>query len=146
MILTDAREVIYEAFLTGWAAAQPSVPVATDNDAFTPPDDGSAWVRLAVRVNSTLQESMASDNQATIRTFGSIFVQVFTPRDAGVSASDALVTSVKALLQRQTLVHGSVIGNANQLMTYATTAREVGNDGPWFQVNAVTPFMFDEIG
>ena len=131
--LQSARQAIADRFLAIWDPSD--AVVALENEAFVPPVDGSPWVRLSVRHHVAQQWTLGATGSRDFRRYGSIFVQCFSPRDRGTDAGDELASKV------QTIFEGAVF---DDVRCYATSIVEIGNDGKWWQVNAVTEFQYDE--
>lgn len=132
----EARAAIVSRFRELWDPADADVGV--DNVAQAAPADATrSWGRLLVRVQASAQETLGGEGNSLYRHVGSIMLQLFVPRNGGVRAADELAAKVKAIFRAKSF--GGV-------RCYSTTPREVGVDGPWFQVNVDTEFDFDEVG
>jgi hypothetical protein len=148
VIIEVAREAIYEHFLEAWEALYgdpPIIPVGLDNQTFTPPDDGAAYLTLTVRTQATAQETLAIEGRAKVRNYGSIFVQIFTPLDTGTHDRDVLIGQIKGILQRKTLHSGDPFNDTSEVRLEVCSAREIGKTGRWFMSMAETRFQFEEI-
>lgn len=136
MTTAQASEAIYEQFATAFAALRPTVPVSFDNEEFDPPASGP-WVRLSVGFQASQQDTLGAPGSRKYRRLGSVYVQVFVERDAGRKDSDLIAQDVVSSLEGFSLGGGL-------LVLYASSPRDVGNDGRWYMKNVATPFDFEE--
>lgn len=95
--------------------------------------DGS-WIRASVQ--HQVSRLAAIGQSKTQRRYAQLSVQLFVPRDGGVAEGYRLAAIVKGLFEQQTI--GGV-------RFRETTPIELGVDGKWWQVNAVTSFDYDEV-
>lgn len=128
----DAREAIYQRFVDNTALA--TTNYTFDSEQYTPPA-GETWVRLMVRHTDSEQHSLGGTNQRKFRRFGLIFVQVFSPLDAGTRANDTVVQATRDIFEGV---------DASGIKYYNAIPREIGPDGAWFQTNLEITFDYDE--
>jgi hypothetical protein len=133
--LGQARERIYESFVTDWGATS---AFTFDNEEFDPPT-GTPWVRLAVRHTASNQETLGGIGQRKYERIGSVFVQCFTPLDSGVASADNLASIARAVFEGKTLAPA---GEA--IHFFDVVVREVGPDGAWYQINVEAFFTYHE--
>lgn len=135
MTITEARAAVYEEFQASWDVDD---AVATfEGESFkppSPPDD--PWVRLSMQFAASNQETIGPVGNRRFRRAGTIFVQVFVPRNAGMELADELCDKVKDIFE------GETIGDVR---CYASTPRVIGPDDAWIQVNVATSFEVDEV-
>jgi hypothetical protein len=85
MNMRTARKTIYAAFTTAWGA---TTPVVIGNESW--PEPSSPWVRLSMRENSSRQLTVGGPGNKIYERRCSVFVQVFSPADAGEGQRDDL--------------------------------------------------------
>ncbi len=132
----EAEEVIAGQFATAWNVAHSFVPFQLENESFDPPADGS-WLRVSIQPATRVQETMNSPGLRKFLSVGTIFVQVFTPLDAGTKPNRLLCEAVKECLEALSLSGG-------ELRTYASATRAIGPDDKWFASNVSTTYEFNE--
>ncbi len=121
---------IYTQFKSVFGAARPTVPIAWDEVAHTPPDSG-AWVRGVVDCPAQVRAALGVRKW---RTAGLVTVQVFTPQGLGGQLSRQLAEDVA------TAFRGI---NLSGIRLRAPSIVRVGVDGQWFQTNVLTEFVAD---
>lgn len=136
---TALRDAILTRFKAQWDTLEPAVPVAYDGFAFTPPADGTEWVRVTVMPGQAQQASLSGPTRRW-RTPGVVTVQVFVPKDKGTDRVLDLIGDIRTALQGVTLNTSSPEGS---VALRATSDRRVGPRGNYYQRNAETPFRFD---
>lgn len=130
--IVDAREAIYQEFLTAWGATS---PFTFENEAYTP-TAGVSWVRLSVRHNTSLQDSIGGVGNRKFERSGRVFIQIFTPLDRGLRPADALTATARAIFEGV---------RVSGIVFYSPVIREIGPDGAWLQVNVECPFDYQEV-
>lgn len=130
---TDARERIYQAFVTGWGNR---TPITLENERYSPALD-TAWVRLTVRHQIGVQESLGSVGNRRFLRAGIIFLQIFTPLEAGMRAADGHVDFARGVLEGVTLTTG--------IRLYGASSQEIGAEDGWYQVNLEVSFEYEEV-
>lgn len=134
MTLEQSTQAIYAQFSSLWDADVATLSLEGDSR-FTPTPD-QPWIRVTMRTAASIQDTLGGVGNRIFLRAGTIFVQVFAPRDQGRKIADQIVQEVIELIEAETI--GGV-------RCYASTPREIGYDGDWFQVNVATPFEFDEV-
>lgn len=133
--LTEAREAIYDRFLTNYTAL-PAASIDADNEEFSPPA-GAAWARLSVRHTGSVQESLGGIGYRKFTRIGSTFVQIFTPLNQGASEADTLAQAARVILEGVSLV-GNTIRFTNVVV------REIGPSDGWYLVVVEAFFEYTE--
>lgn len=135
--LVDARETIYQHFITGWGATS---PITLDNEAYDPPA-GSEWVRVSVRHQGSSLEAKGGMGSGGLNRYsrsGVCFIQVFTPLNQGTREADTLAQSARDIFEGTTLASNAIRFND-------VIIREIGpDDGGWYQVLVECEFEYDE--
>ena len=132
MSYADERNAIAGRFDSLWAAR---TPVAWPNVGFDVPDKG-AWVRLTIINGDATQRSIGNPGANVHRHNGVITVQVFVPIDSGIHTARDLADDAAAIFRNQRF---------DGIRCDVPSAREVGPDDIWFQVNMSCPFRRDEL-
>lgn len=135
MTIEEARAAVYEAFQDSWD--QDDAVSTFEGERFVPPEPpDSPWIRVSMQFAAANQRTIGPVGLRKIRRAGTIFVQIFVPRDEGMQRADQLADLVKEIVEATT------IGDVH---CYASTARVVGTDEAWMQVNVATPFDVDDV-
>jgi len=130
----DAREAIYATFVAAWGTTS---ALTLDGEAFSPPA-GAPFVRLAVRHTGSQQESLGDVGNRKFNRVGSVFVQVFAPKDQGARVADQLAHAARAILEG---THFS----GSDIRIFAAATRELGPDEDgYYQVNVEAAFDYTE--
>lgn len=95
------------------------------------------WARFSMRHTSGRQDTLAPVGQRRFLAGGIVTVQVFTPFGDGRTLSDQVVAVVKTALRAR---HSSGVWFND------VRIEELGQDGPWFNVNVVADFRYQERG
>lgn len=143
-----ARNEILGVFRMAWEANSPAVNGGTapvvdyEGLAFTPPPT-AAWARPVVRHTVGRQATLAGDPSFPLRRFekrGIVTVQVFQPltKGGGLVLVQSLAEVAKAAFE-------GVNTTPSNIWFQNVTINEVGSDGPWFQMNVVASFRYDEL-
>ena len=149
--LTEARDDIQGAFTLQWNADTPAVtpagtvpPIFYDglpDPAEQPVDE--PWAHIIVRHNTGNVRGIggfAPSRRRTTKT-GLVTVQIFTPLKAdnvgaGTELSENLADIAKDAFEGHT--------TTNCVIFRDVVPQEVGPDGPWYQVNVLANFEYDE--
>lgn len=131
--LAEARERIYDEFITAWGATS---DLTLDNEKFDPPSD-SPWARLSIRHNGRDQESLGPVTGRKFESIGSVFVQCFSPLDGGRTAADTLAATAQSILEGKHL-HPEGIRLTGAAIT------EIGASEGWYQINVEALFTYSE--
>lgn len=129
--LADARESIYQQFVTDWGA---NSAYTFDNEAFTPPVSGP-WVRLVVRHAASEQTSLGGVGNRKFDREGLVLIQVFGRLDRGTKTVDDLAELALAIYE------GKSIDN---IWFTSTVINEVGPLEGWYQINLDAQFTWTE--
>jgi hypothetical protein len=134
--LVDARETIYQRFVTQWGATS---AYTFDNENYDPPV-ATPWVRLAVRHRDSILEAIGGTGTGGMNRYqrsGVCQIQVFTPVNQGTRQSDTLVQAARAIFEGITLASNAIRFNNVDIT-------EIGPDGSWYLVNVDAAFQYDE--
>ena len=131
--LSEAREAIYDQFLSGWGA---TTEVTRDNIDFDP-NALSEWVRISVRHTASTQETLNSPGLRRFARFGSAFIQIYTEGDIGTQRTDELATIARNLFEGLSL-------SGTTVRFLDVVFRETGAEGKWFQSIVEATFEYDE--
>jgi len=145
---SQARDDILGIFKTAWDANTAAVNGGTipsvhyEGLEFTPPTN-EAWARLTVRHVAGRQATLAGDPSFGSRRFektGIVTVQVFKPLKTG----GGLVLAENLSQIAKDAFEGTITATTN-IWFQNVTINEIGPDGPWFQMNIVASFRYDEL-
>lgn len=143
--MTDeqAYEAICETFRSSWLSAGGSLSRVewtnvADDDGRPPLFDGNGpWARHTVRWVDGDQRTFGEVGARRFERAGTIIVQVFAP--AGKRGLDGAHPLAKAA---RDAYEGVTLGGVR----FSRVARvDVGQDGPWYQVNVTAAFEYDEV-
>lgn len=142
-----ARDDMLGVFKTKWDADTPAVNggaipgVYYDGvgEAGPGPHD-EAWARVQIRHNLGEVAGIGGPAGARQRTrkLGILTVQVFSPLEAGggLTLAENLAKVAKSAFEAVVTTNGVIFRNVR--------AVEVGEDGPWYQINVIAEFEYDE--
>ena len=131
-LLTEAREAVYLRFVSNWTLT----PYVFDNEGSDSLDgDSVAWARLSVREVGGGQRTLGRVGNRRYRRQAIVFVQLFTPIDAGVLAAGTLAQAVR------TIFEGVSFGD---LDFNDVRVREATPDEKWHQTIVEAVFDFEE--
>lgn len=133
LLLSDAVEIVKQRWATAWGA---TTTYTFDNEAFDSEALTAAWVRLAVRHFPLGQRSIGDVGNRKFDRGGSVLMQIFSPRDAGLDAAYTLAETARSAFE------GKSFGG---VWCYAAEVREIGPDGRWYQLNVEVPFRYEEV-
>jgi len=134
MTEADAVQAISNAFVAGWATAQPSVPTFLSNEAGAAPDQ---WVYLSVTPPAQAQTSMGPPGSKREQFKGYIAVQIFSAVDVGDKPSAALADSVRTVLANKSFAVGG-----ESVDTFSGASQRGASDGRWNMRVVVIPYVF----
>ncbi len=109
-----------------------------DDTAKEVPDDASiAWVRISVKHGNGTRTSLGREDGKSKQTIsGFVFIEIFTPRDDGLTDSDLYSAAFADSLRN--FSDGSIwVGDVSPV--------EMGEDGSWFRSDVVAEFEYDLI-
>ncbi len=138
-----ARDDILKHFTAAWNAQTPPVPLHLYTDKHEDLPDNAPFARITVKHNIfeqvTVGGRVASGGAGQrFRRFGIIIVQVFTLSGGGQVASDTFVDVALAAFE------GKNTGD-DKIEFRNARINEIGQDGPWFQVNVISEFTYDKV-
>ena len=126
--LNTARESLYQAFIDGWAGATPVAFAGEDYES-----GSTAWVRFSMQNEDSTQNTMGVSGNRYFTRQGRVFVQIFTPINAGLYDADTLAEAARTILEGKTI---------DGVHIYGVSTREVGPDGQWFFTLVEAPFTY----
>lgn len=142
-----ARDEILGAFKTRW-----DLDAAAHNGGVTPPvhyegveplglpPHGTPWAKVTIRHTLGSQASLSSDTG--LRRFekiGIVTCQIFTPLETG----SGLVQAERLAQVAKKAFEGKSTSSA--VWFRSVRINEAGVDGPWFQMNVISEFQYDEL-
>lgn len=133
MNIVDARNAVYCRLLDNYTGVEASA-ITLDNEDFKEPLD-APWLRLTVRTSLRRQSTLGAITTRRFRTSATAYIQVFVPANSGTNAGDILAEEAAALFSGI-----SFLG----LDFNASTIRETGVDGKWYQYLVDARFNYDE--
>jgi hypothetical protein len=144
---SEARDQILGTFKTAWDANSGAVnggavpSLHYEGLKFDPPKD-AAWARITIRHSTAGQATLAGDpsfGRRRFEKFGVVTVQIFQPLSSGggLVLAENLAQVAKAAFEGK--------ATTGQVWFQNVAINEVGVDGPWFQMNVVASFRYDEI-
>lgn len=141
--LTQARDAIFDLVNDALAASgtTSSVALLWDNVKGAKPGEGTngnalPWIRLALRHNLGEQDTMGRLGARRYLAGGTFTAQIFTPFGDGHTQGYAIAEVVKAAL-RAASPHSTV-------WFFDIVVSEIGEDGPWFNINVDATFRYQE--
>lgn len=136
--------IIEDKFKTVWGA---TTPIRFDNVPFQIPQ--SSWVSIEVWDGDSSKASLGTSPQLR-RTFGTVFVGVFTPvapEGIGSGGARSYADSVKAIF-RDLSVSGVTFFEASVSRLgekyYTNSGTGVPATSQWYQMSVAIPFKYDE--
>lgn len=133
MGLAQAREVVYQHFVSEWNVANGSF--CLDEEIFNPPT-AAVWLRVVVRMDQEMQDTLGQEGNRRFRSYGRVLVQVFGPPASGTRAIGTAADLVAAVFRGKRL-SGTVAFISGVSITEMPTV----NGFAGMLVNA--PFEFD---
>ena len=132
-ILTRLKAVV-DAITTG---SRPEL-VWDDTVDTVPRDKTSKWARVSLRHLDAEQATLANqDGVRRWRRVGVLAVQLFTPLGDGLTLADSVSSTIRGGFEGYSTAGG--------VWFRRPRTQEVGADGPWFQVNVLVDFEYDEV-
>jgi len=131
--LNDARGAIYAAFVAGWGATS---AYTFDNESYDPPANAN-WVRLVVRHDDRVQESLGGLGRRKFESGGSVIIQCFAPLDSGAASADTLASAARSIFEGKTF-------NPEYIRFTSAVVREIGPTDDWYQINVEAFFTYTE--
>lgn len=137
----EAIQAIYTRFIAGWGVLHPDidgdparVPFALDDEDYKPTDLGElgAWATVVIRHSTRNQATQGTPSSDECR--GSVFVQLFGPKNEGTTKLLQLAEHVRTVLAKQR------IGEVN--MYAGRSAEATKKDAAWAMRVVVIPFRY----
>jgi hypothetical protein len=102
-----------------------------------PKDRAIEWVRISVRHRKGSRSSLGrQDGKSKNTQAGFIFIEIFTPKDDGLTRSDLISAAFGDSLRGGQ--DGDIwIGDVSEI--------EMGDDGNWFRTDVMAEFSYDLI-
>jgi hypothetical protein len=137
--ITDARDEILDHFTTAWNAQTPPVPLLLYGDKHTDLPDDAPFARITVVHGPSEQVSVGGETgNRRFRRFGVITVQIFALAGDGLSSADSFAKIALDAFE------GDKTG-LDRVTFRNVRINEVGEDGPWMQVNVLADFDWDTV-
>lgn len=131
MTYDEVADAIISYFRTNWT----TTPVLMDNQ---PGDVNSrtAWTRISVQFNTSTQMSIGSVNNRMFRRFGTLLIEVYTPKDTFTYTNTNYCDTINALFE------GKQISGITFQNTHVET---IGLDFSTYeyQQNVISEFYFE---
>ena len=134
MSFATAHSAIRQRFEAQWGV---TAPVQYPNTSFTPPND-AAWVRLTIADAGATWASFGDPGNNVERNVGLVTVQIFVPVDQGEGEALELADQARAVFRSWRDVTSGV------RFLVPPYARQIGDDGKWYQVNVLASFQWDD--
>lgn len=135
----DAYDEIMDHFTTAWNAQTPPVPLLlyTGKTGETPNE--APFARITVQHNESNQRSVGGNvGNRRFRRFGIVTVQVFALSGDGLQEAHRLANIANNAFEGQKT-------GLDRVTFRNCRINEIGEDGPWFQVNVVADFDWDAV-
>lgn len=127
---------LIETRLADWALDN-DLPISWENLAFTPPADGSAYLKFNLLPGQTRSDDLAGQLRAWI---GVAQITIFVPSKAGPAAAEAFVGQLDGLYPVSTYIVGAAL---SVLIQTPVTAGNGFNDEAYFAVPASFQYRAD---
>lgn len=127
----EAREAVYQEFVTGWGVLTPYV---FDDEPFDP-EQIDEFVRLTINHLPSAQRTLGSVGNRRFTRNAIVFIQVFTAAGQGTKRSDQLTITARDIFE------GRSFGG---LSFSSVNSRRVGPDGKFYQALIEAFFDYDE--
>lgn len=138
--ITDARDEIISHFSTAWAAQPPPVPALFYTDVTQELPDEDTWASIRVQHDDSDSATVGGETgNRRFRRIGTVTVEIRALADnEGLSTADALAKVALDAFEGQKTAEDRIHFRNSRI-------QEVGHDGPWFQINVVSGFEYDEV-
>lgn len=107
-----------------------------DNQAQSNVDTDTAWLRVTLKPALGTQHTLGQVGNRKFVRQGLIFIQIFTPLDKGMQASDHLADGIIGFLE------GGQTTTNNIPFNNVSPPKNIGNEGSWQQVNIDADFIY----
>lgn len=133
---TDARDRILVP-LKAVADAQSLYAIYDDTAKTVPTNAATSWARISVRHRRGARASLGrSDGKSKNTQAGFVFIEIYTPREAGLVNNDIYSAAFAESLRS---------GADGDVWISDVSEIEVGEDGNWFRVDVIAEFEYDLI-
>jgi hypothetical protein len=133
---SELRDAIGDFVLPIWNTVTERAPLLFEN-MDNPRAEGNTWGRLTVRQTSATRASLG--NACRFRRFGTVYVQIFVPKNTGLETADAIGEALVEAFE-----NAGQIGN---VWFRDVSLREVGPDADssFYQTNVEASYTFDRL-
>lgn len=136
--ILDARDQIISLFTNGWNAQTPPVPLLLYDDKSEDLPKNGPYARITIAHNTGGQVTMATTGNRRFRRFGLVTIQIFSSANDGLSSADVFVKIANDIFE------GASTGS-DAIEFRNVRVNEIGEDGPWYQINVIAEFNYDRI-
>ena len=114
----------------------PLPDLVLDNNPESLPDTKLSWLRVTLRPGSGVQQTLGNVGSRKFERIGTLWIQIFTPLNMGMKASNYLADGLGFL-------EG---GKTPQGITFTAVSppSNIGNDGAWNQANVSADYSYYE--
>lgn len=137
---SDARNAVMDKFTTAWNA-QADPPVLLYEDVHTEddrPTGDSPWAWVQMRHLTGDQATLGEVGNRRFERRGLITVEIYVPAGLGLTTADDLSKVAQDAFEGQETAPDAVLFRNVRM-------NEVGRNGPWFQVNVLAEFDYQEV-
>lgn len=124
---------MYQHFVSEWDVLD--APFTLDGEIYDPPTD-AVWVRLTVRMDQELQDTLGAEGQRRFRSYGRVMAQVFGPPASGTRDIGDVADLVAAVFRGKRLT-GTVA------FISGASIREMPEANGFAGMLVDAPFQFD---
>lgn len=143
LTLAEARDAVGNLIDDAWLAAPVSSAILMlweNVKGDKPGEDGSTtnvapYARTTIRV---IDSSQTTQGRRHFGTTGKVTTQIFTPFGDGNTLGDQLAQVILDALRGH-------VGSTAGFWVFDIVPAEIGQDGPWFQMNVSASFGFQEL-
>lgn len=133
---TDARDRILTP-LKAVVDAQSLYAIYDDSPKAVPTSGSQKWVRIMVKHRAGSRASLGrADGKGKHTQAGFVFVEIYTPREDGLTDSDILSAAFADSFRN---------GTDGDIWYRDVAETEIGEDGNWFRVDVIAEFEYDLI-
>jgi hypothetical protein len=136
--LVAARNLVMSHFKTLWDAQTPPVPLLIYDDRHQDLPANAPFARIAMRHGPMDQRTFGNTGNRRFRRFGIITVQIFALANQGLATADLYAKVALDAFEGQNTA-------PDEIHFRNTRVNEIGQDGPWFQINVISEFDYDEL-
>lgn len=142
----SARDEILGLFNVKWTADTPAINGASvirvewqGVDKQNPPPADEPYARIFVRHVNSRQSTFGASGERRFTRFGLVTVQAFAP----ISNGGGLSFAENAAIIARDAFEG--VGTDSGIWFRNARIQEIGLAGPWYQMNTVVEFQYDEL-